>query len=136
MRKQIFNYRLSRARRVIENTFGIMAAKWRIFRQPIQARVQTVDSIVKAAVCLHNFILMEEESLTPSQRTYFRSTDADGIITHGEWRNEPAPSGTFTGISNQGSNNQTGGQAAIQEELTSYFMEEGCVDWQWEHEFH
>ena len=68
--QQLFNYRLSRARRVIENSFGILAAKWRIFRKPIQAKVDTVDHIVKAAVCLHNFVMMEEEKFKPSQRCY------------------------------------------------------------------
>ncbi|KMQ81545.1 nuclease harbi1-like protein, partial [Lasius niger] len=52
----VFNYRLSRARRVIENAFGILAARWRIFRRPITASVENVEKIVECAICLHNFI--------------------------------------------------------------------------------
>lgn len=55
--REIFNYRLSRARRVVENAFGIMASKWRIYRKPINASLETIESIVKATVCLHNFLL-------------------------------------------------------------------------------
>ena len=52
----IFNYRLSRARLVIENSFGILAARWRIFLQTIQSNVETVNAIFRAAICLHNFL--------------------------------------------------------------------------------
>ena len=48
----VYNYRLSRARRTIENTFGILTARWRIFRRPIRANVDTVDEIVQATVIL------------------------------------------------------------------------------------
>ena len=54
--KTNFNYRLSRSRRVIENAFGILAARWQIFLRPIQSSVETTELIVKAAICLHNFL--------------------------------------------------------------------------------
>ncbi|KAK0404358.1 hypothetical protein QR680_017419 [Steinernema hermaphroditum] len=56
-----FNFRLSHARNVIENAFGILSARWRILLKDIETSVDLSDLIVASCIHLHNFI-MEEES--------------------------------------------------------------------------
>ena len=53
---RIYNYRHSRARRTIENTFGILAARWRIMLKPIRASVENVEKYICACLGLHNYL--------------------------------------------------------------------------------
>ena len=79
----MFNYTLSRARRTLENSFGILAARWRIFRRPTKASTETVDNIIKAGIGLHNYLrLTENARYTPMG--FIDSGDSSGNIVLGD----------------------------------------------------
>ena len=54
--KRIYNYRVSRARRIGECTFGILANKWRIFHRLIDVKPDFCVNIVKACCVLHDYV--------------------------------------------------------------------------------
>lgn len=100
--KAIFNYRLSRARRIIENSFGILAARWRIFRRPIIASPERIEVYTKAAIALHNYLRTTESSVY-CPPGFVDGEDGGGNIVQGNWREEEQPSG-LTRVSQVGSN--------------------------------
>ncbi|GFW95272.1 nuclease harbi1-like protein [Trichonephila clavipes] len=54
--EKIFNYRTSRARRVSENAFGILAWRFRVFSKAIELKPDTIDRVILAACSLHNWL--------------------------------------------------------------------------------
>ncbi|KAL8565422.1 hypothetical protein ACOMHN_029115 [Nucella lapillus] len=64
--KRIFNYRLSRARRIVENAFGVLTARWRIFHAKMAVAPQLANDIVKATIVLHNLLQCQT---TPAEVT-------------------------------------------------------------------
>ena len=68
---RLFNYRLSRGRRVVGSAFGILAEKWRILNKPIKTYPTMADRIVKCICVLHNTVIdregLDEESLLELQ---------------------------------------------------------------------
>ena len=70
-RKGKFNDKLCTARRVVENAFGILVHKWRIFCRPIETKVSTTKLLVFTACILHNFLRSrkcDDAQTEPSQR--------------------------------------------------------------------
>ncbi|XP_069603271.1 uncharacterized protein [Ranitomeya imitator] len=53
--ERIFNFRLSRARRVVDCTFSLMVNQWRILNTAIHLDIGTVESVIKACCVLHNY---------------------------------------------------------------------------------
>ena len=126
--QRIFNYRLSRGRRTIENTFGILASRFRVFRRPINCHVDRIIEITKAAIALHNFLISsrsprEIHSYCPPN--LIDCETANGF-TPGEWRQEP--NGSMVGIRRTSSNNYSNDARSVREGFRKFFTsEEGSV---------
>ncbi|KAF0703878.1 protein ANTAGONIST OF LIKE HETEROCHROMATIN PROTEIN 1-like [Aphis craccivora] len=101
--KTVFNYRLSRARRTTENSFGLLSQVFRRF----------VDYLVLSACCLHN--IFRDRYLENTSYHYYN-------FDH----NEPQPSTNMTSLA------KTGGFANIEgfcvrDELKN---SQGAIPWQ------
>ena len=54
--KTIFNYRLSRARRIVENAFGILVQRFRVYDRRLCMDDHHVIKVVNATCVLHNYL--------------------------------------------------------------------------------
>jgi len=54
--KRIFNYRLSRARRVSENVFGILSQKFQLYNRRLKLKPENADKIILTTCILHNYL--------------------------------------------------------------------------------
>lgn len=61
--ERIYNYRLSRARRVVENTFGILANRFRVLLTTINLQPKKATTITLACCYLHNFLKKRNPSV-------------------------------------------------------------------------
>ena len=86
--QRIYNYRLSRARRIVENAFGILANRFRVFLSPISLSPDNTEKIVLASCVLHNYL----RTKSPKRYTPNGCIDTEGIregiVIEGEWHNE------------------------------------------------
>ena len=82
---KVFNYRLSRARRIVENAFGILAQRFQCLLTTMRQTPEHVTAIVLACCCLHNLLLNDNPNLG---RGMVDAEDEHHEIVLGNWREE------------------------------------------------
>lgn len=82
-KQRIFNYRLSRARRVVENSFGILANRFQVLLTTMMHEADTVRLLVKACILLHNLM----RSRYPVMQNRLVDVERpNGDVVPGAWR--------------------------------------------------
>lgn len=125
--KRIFNYRLSRARNVSENAFGLIAARFRILHTSIHMiHPENISYVVLAICALHNFLRKRDTSYISST-----SFDQENNVTHevqmGDWRKNTT---NLTNLQNCKKNVPTIAAKTNRDNYTHYFNSDGKVSWQ------
>lgn len=129
-KKRIFNYRLCRARRVIENVFGIMSAVFRVLRKVMLLSPEKATTVVLTCVYLHNFLRESRHSRNLYTPPGTFDDDKDGTVMPGSWRKvTDMTSQSFVPMTKVGRKTSANCEA-IRNEFADYFMNEGRVDWQ------
>ena len=62
--ESISNYRLSRAKRVVENSFGILSQKFQNFQRTLISLPENADNINFATSILHNYLRDQDVGLS------------------------------------------------------------------------
>lgn len=104
-----FNYRLSRARQVAEDAFGILSTQWRWYRRNTEVRTEVVEQCVKATCVLHNFMMAAGEDELPALKETAASE-------------EP-----LQALGRVAANNSSAEARRVREAFKEYFMAEGAV---------
>uniref|UniRef100_A0AAZ1Y682 DDE Tnp4 domain-containing protein n=1 Tax=Oreochromis aureus TaxID=47969 RepID=A0AAZ1Y682_OREAU len=113
LERRIFNYRLSRARMIVEGAFGVLSSQWRMYRRPMELRPEIAEKCVKATCVLHNFLRCLDERGAPAVRSV-----APAVV-------EPLHS-----LGRVAANNSSREAVLVREKFMAHFSAEGAVTWQ------
>ncbi|KAJ8891803.1 hypothetical protein PR048_004357 [Dryococelus australis] len=107
LERRIYNYRVSRARRIVENVFGILASRFRIFHTAINLHPKNIEPIVLTTCLLHDVLV--------------KSVQNGGITNLGYDTNNTR----MLGLSNTSRTAEK-----VRDDFMNYFVNEGQVSWQ------
>ena len=92
--RRIYNYRHSRARRISENLFGIVANHWRLFRGTFTLHPKDAEYITIATLVIHNFLRQGTSQKIYCPPGFADAGNENGNFVPGMWR-ESSPTESF-----------------------------------------
>lgn len=110
--RRVFNYRLARARRVVENTFGIMASRFRLFLTSLHMAEYKWNYIIFACCILHNFLRRQSS-------TYLAPVGPEAVLFETE-QTLPGLEAAFQGLPPQSARE-------VRDKYVEYFMGRGAI---------
>jgi hypothetical protein len=84
--QRIFNYRLSRARRVVQNSFGVLVSRLGVLQRPVALSPQKPPTIVLTCCYLHNCLLRNQAQTYISRGSVGIEDFMSDNIIDGTWR--------------------------------------------------
>lgn len=129
-KERIFNYRLSRARRVTENAFGILTAVFRVLRKPMLLEPNKARDVVLTTIYLHNYLRQSKNSrnvYTPAGTFDYQLND--GTIVDGTWRRDNINLSSMCNLRKIPRKSPSNAQE-IRAEFAEYFFTNGRTPWQ------
>lgn len=135
--QRIFNYRLSRARRVSENAFGILTMRWQVLNSPLVCSVEKAEDIIKALVCLHNMLMDNKDNgyVNPAE---LELELENGNIQAGTWKTAQMTGNYFQRLGRVEANRAASIVNGMREHLAKYLVSDigtAQAPWQFERAF-
>lgn len=123
--ERIFSYRLSRARRTVENAFGILANRFRVLQSAIDLSPKKAETVVLACTALHNLLRRQCASDYNPPGSLDTENEVDGTLSNGTWR-QGQPLLGLEAVARKSSFEAK----LVREEFKHYFNQERSIPWQ------
>jgi len=129
-KEQIFNYRICRVQRVVENVFGLASSVFQVLRKPMLLEPEKAQLIVMIIAWSHNFLRRSPDSAAIYTLPGTFDYEENGRVIEGSWRAMSNENMTSIFPIRNSAHKPTLKVKEIREELAAYFLSGGRVEWQ------
>ena len=132
--RRVYDSRHSKAGRISENLFGILANRWRIILTTINLEPKYVENVNLAALIFHKMVIESPNMVNVYRPASF--TDCilkDEEVSEGEWCTNVVTDSCYTLQVPRTGHNTSLYAKSVREQFRNYFLNEGALEWQWKY---